>query len=275
MPKKLIIVAGPTAVGKTAEAVRLAQELQTEIVSCDSRQFYSELRIGVARPSDDELASAKHHFIACRSVRDPYNIFDYEQDAMKVVERLFEDHDVVVACGGSGLYIDALLSTPARLPDPDPALRAELQQMPIEEKRAKLRLLDPEYFGRVDLCNPVRLQRALEVCIMTGRPYSEVLAGQTSQPRPFQTEVRVLTMPSDALRRRIDARVDAMMREGLLDEVSSVSHLRHLNTLNTVGYRELFPVVDGTDSLEHAVAQIKLNTWHYARKQMTWMRRYH
>ena len=276
MPKQktLLIIAGPTAVGKTAEAVRLARELGTEIVSCDSRQFYRELRIGVARPTDGELDSARHHFIACRSVRQPYNIFDYEQDAMRVVEGLFADHDTVIACGGSSLYIDALLHTPARLPDPDPMLRAELQQMPIDEKRAKLKILDPEYYSRVDLCNPVRLQRALEVCLTSGRPYSAVLASQPAEARPFRTEVRVLSLPTDDLRRRIDRRVDAMMAEGLLDEVRSVSHLRHLNTLNTVGYRELFPVVDGLDTIEHAVAQIKLNTWHYARKQMTWMRRY-
>ena len=254
--------------------MRLAQELGTEIVSCDSRQFYRELRIGVARPTDGELAAARHHFIACRSVQQPYNIFDYEQDAMRVVERLFRDHDTVIACGGSGLYIDALLRTPARLPDPDPALRAELQQMPIDEKRARLKILDPDYYLRVDLCNPVRLQRALEVCIMTGRPYSQVLASQSSEPRPFQTEVRILSLPTDVLRRRIDRRVDAMMSEGLLDEVRSVGHLRHLNTLNTVGYRELFPVVDGQDTVDHAVQMIKLNTWHYARKQMTWMRKY-
>ena len=255
-------------------AVRLAQELKTEIVSCDSRQFYSELRIGVARPSDEELAAVPHHFIACRSVVEPYNIFDYEQDAMNIVGRLFSAHDTVIACGGSGLYVDALLCTPARLPNPDPSLRAELQQMPLEDKRAKLRLLDPEYYSRVDLCNPVRLQRALEVCLTAGRPYSVILADQKNEPRPFCTEVRVLQMSNAELRERIDVRVDVMMKEGLLDEVRSVSHLRHLNTLNTVGYRELFPVVDGNESVEHAVEQIKLNTWHYARKQMTWMRRY-
>lgn len=272
--KRLIVIAGPTAVGKTAHAVQLAQQLQTEIVSCDSRQFYREMRIGVARPTDEELAAAPHHFIACRSVTESYNIFDYEQDALRVINRLFEAHDNVIAVGGSGLYIDALLHGVSPMPDPTPELRARLQQMPLEEKRAQLKMLDPEYYSRVDLRNPVRLQRALEVCMMTDRPYSEVIADQPRTERPFETEVRVLSLSSSDLRQRIDRRVDMMMQEGLLDEVCTLLPYRELNTLNTVGYRELFPVLDGTTSLDEAVAAIKLNTWHYARKQMTWMRRY-
>ena len=272
--KKLIIVAGPTAVGKTAYAVQLARQLDTEIVSCDSRQFYSEMRIGVARPDDDELAAAKHHFIACCSVTEPYNIYDYEHDAIQVIETLFRQHDIVVAVGGSGLYIDALRATPARLPSPTAELRAELQQMPLEEKRSRLRLLYPDYYATVDLRNPVRLQRALEVCLTAGRPYSTILSEQTPALRPFDIEMRVLELPAAELRNRIDRRVDAMMAQGLLDEVRSLLPFRHLNTLNTVGYRELFPVLDGTASLSEAVAQIKLNTWHYARKQLTWMKKY-
>lgn len=260
--------------GKTAEAVRLAGELGTEVVSCDSRQFYRELRIGVARPSEEELAAVQHHFIACRSVAEPYNIHEYEQEAMRVIGRLMETHDDVVAVGGSGLYIDALLHGVTAMPDPTPELRSELQQMPLEEKRARLKLLDPVYYGRVDLRNPVRLQRALEVCYMTGRPYSEVIAGRTPAERPFKAEVRVLEMEPERLRERIDRRVDAMMAEGLLEEVRGLLPCRDLPTLRTVGYRELFPVLDGGRTLEEAVEEIKLNTWHYARKQMTWMRRY-
>lgn len=274
MPKKLIVVAGPTAVGKTAHAVALAQRLDTEIVSCDSRQFYRELSIGVARPSDEELAAVPHHFIACRSVTEPYNIYDYEHDAMDVVARLMETRDTVVAVGGSGLYIDALRATPAVLPSPTAELRSMLQQMPLEEKRAQLRLLDPDYYARVDLRNPVRLQRALEVCLTAGRPYSQVLADQQAAPRPFAIEMQVLSMEPAALRERIDRRVDRMMADGLLDEVRQLLPYRHLNTLNTVGYRELFPVLDGHAAVDEAVAQIKLNTWHYARKQLTWLKRY-
>ena len=275
--KKLVIIAGPTAVGKTAYAVSLAQKLGTEIVSCDSRQFYREMRIGVARPTDDELAAVPHHFIACRSVTAPYNIYQYEQDARQVIDNLFQYHDTVIAVGGSGLYIDALLHGVTRMPDPTPELRARLQQMPIEEKRAQLQLLDPAYYERVDLRNPVRLQRALEVCFMTGKPYSEVLAEngeRRTESGGWRMEVRVLQMDRAELRSRIDRRVDVMMQEGLLEEVQSLLPYRHLNTLNTVGYRELFPVLGGQATLDEAVAAIKLNTWHYARKQQTWMRRY-
>lgn len=280
--KTLLVVTGPTASGKTAYAIRLARELRTEILSCDSRQFYRELRIGVARPSDDELSAAPHHFVACRSVTEPYNISDYERDALSLLDRLFARHDVVLAVGGSGLYVDALRLGVAAMPDPTPELRARLQQMPLEEKRSQLLLLDPDYYARVDLRNPVRLQRALEVCLMTGRPYSQLLASQQPTPRPFAVEVRVVGTPwspflpisLDELRQRIDLRVDRMVADGLLDEVRSLLPFRHLSTLRTVGYRELFPVLDGTRNLDDAVAEIKLNTWHYARKQQTWCRRY-
>lgn len=274
MPNRLIIVTGPTAVGKTAEAIRLARELHTEIVSCDSRQFYREMRIGVARPTEEELASAPHHFVACRSVTEPYNIFDYHRDAIALIQRLLAVHDTVIAVGGSGLYIDALLHGVSRLPDPTPELRATLQQMPLDEKQRRLQELDPDYYSRVDRSNPVRLQRALEVCLTAGRPYSAILAEQQSAPAPFDCDVRVMQMEPNELRSRIDRRVDMMMAEGLLDEVRTLLPYRDLSTLRTVGYRELFPVIDGTARLQDAVAQIKLNTWHYARKQQTWMRRY-
>ena len=272
--KKLLIITGPTAAGKTAEAVRLAGEMGTEIISCDSRQCYRELNIGVARPSDEELAAVRHHFIACRSVREPYNIAEFEHEALDVIHTLFSTHDEVVACGGSGLYIDALRQGVTSLPDPTPELRSELQQMPIEEKRLRLRMLDPDYYSRVDLRNPVRLQRALEVCLMTGRSYSQVLAESRPVERDFEIEIRVMAPEPAVVRERIDSRVDAMMAAGLMEEVRSVMPFRGLSTLRTVGYRELFPVLDGTVAVEDAVAQIKLNTWHYAKKQLTWMRKY-
>jgi len=272
--KKLIIVAGPTAVGKTAYAVELARKLDTEILSCDSRQFYREMNIGVARPKAEELAAVKHHFIACRSVTDPYNIFNYEHDAIGVIMKLFEEKDTVVAVGGSGLYIDALMHGVSRLPDPTSELRAGLQQMSLEEKRSLLLKLDPDYYAIVDLRNPVRLQRALEVCITAGEPYSKLLSGQKATVRPFEIEMKVLERDSVELRERIDRRVDVMMAAGLLEEVRTLLPYRDLSTLRTVGYRELFPVLDGTATLDDAVSQIKLNTWHYARKQIIWLRRY-
>lgn len=272
--KHLLVITGPTAVGKTAEAVRLACELGAEVVSCDSRQFYQEMRIGVARPSEEELSAVPHHFIACRSVADPYNISTYEQEALQVISRLHERCDTVVVVGGSGLYIDALLNGVSSMPDPTPELRASLQQMPLEDKRRLLQHVDPDYYTRVDLRNPVRLQRALEVYHMTGRPYSQVVAERKSVERPFRAEVRVMTMEPSLLRERINRRVNQMMADGLLAEVQSLQAYRNLPTLRTVGYRELFPVLDGEASLDDAVDAIKLNTWHYARKQMTWMRRY-
>ncbi len=271
---KLVIVAGPTAVGKTAYAIRLARELHTEVVSCDSRQFYREMRIGVARPSDDELAAVPHHFIASRPVTNPYNIFDYHHDATDLIRDLIQKYGSAVAVGGSGLYIDALIGGVSRLPDPSADLRAELQQMPLEEKQQRLLALDPSYYHKVDLQNPVRLQRALEVCITAGRPYSQLLAEQQPTPPPFDYEVRVLRMEPSELRSRIDRRVDQMVADGLVDEVASLLPYRDLPTLRTVGYREIFPVIDGTVHLDTAIAQIKMNTWHYARKQLTWLRRY-
>ena len=278
-PKRLIIITGPTASGKTAQAIELARMLHTEIVSCDSRQCYAELRIGVARPSDEELAAVPHHFIACRSVEQPYNVYDYEQEAMACLARLFQQHDEVVAVGGSGLYVEALCQGVAQLPDPAPGLRAYLQQQyearGISFLQEELRRLDYEYFCRVDTCNPIRMQRALEVCITAGRPYSQLIAEQQQlrRPRPFGIEVRVTKPDTAELRRRVNARVDQMMAQGLFDEVCSLWHLRHLNTLNTVGYREFFAY----DTPERAQAslpaiaeQIKLSTWHYAKKQMTW-----
>lgn len=272
--KKLLVITGPTASGKTALAIQLARQHGTEIVSCDSRQFYRELDIGVARPSAEELAAAKHHFIACRSVTEPYNISEYEHDALAVIRRLFESRDEVIAVGGSGLYIDALRQGVISMPDPTPELRQQLQQMPLEEKRAQLKLLDPDYYSRVDLCNPVRLQRALEVCLMTGRPYSRVIADSKPAPREFDIEIKVVQRTPEELRERINRRVDMMMQAGLMEEVRRMLPFRELSTLRTVGYRELFPVIDGLDTQAHAVEMIKLNTWHYAKKQMTWMRRY-
>lgn len=275
--KRLIVIVGPTASGKTALAVKLAQELNTHIVSCDSRQFYCELNIGVARPSEEELAAAPHHFIACRSVTQPYNVSQYEDEALALLDTLFEKHETVIAVGGSGLYIDALCEGMARMPDPSPELRASLKKQIAEEGVEvlceRLKKLDPDYYNRCDLKNPVRVQRALEVIITTGRPYSEVVA-QELRPRPFEIEKIMPSVELTALRERIDTRVDRMFDAGLEKEARSVLQYRHLQPLNTVGYKELFAYFDGQTSIEEARRKIKINTWHYAKKQLTWLKRY-
>ena len=284
--KTLRLILGPTAAGKTAFAIQLAKQLETEIVSCDSRQFYHELNIGVARPSPEELAEAPHHFIACRSVTDPYNVFSYEQEALSLLQDLFQTHDTIIAVGGSGLYIQALCQGIARLPDPDPDLRSQLQEKlrneGVESLRSMLRTLDPDYYNTVDLANGVRIQRALEVTLTAGKPYSQLI-NQPPQPPPFNIVPTVITHPRELLRQRIDRRVDQMMQSGLEDEARQLFPLRHLNTLNTVGYKEFFGLWESkgdspfplTAMQRNQIADaIRLNTWHYAKKQLTWLNKY-
>ena len=255
----------------------MAKHFDTEIVSCDSRQYYKELNIGVARPTPSELSAVPHHFIAHRSATEPYNAYQFEQEALAQLHTLFHDHPLVVAVGGSGLYIDALCQGIAPLPDPSPELRQRLSRQireeGIEPLRQLLRELDPEYYKSVDLHNPMRIQRALETILTAGCPYSEMIK-QKLKPRPFRIIKIGLQCERSILRTRISLRTDQMMRDGLIDEVHSLLPLRHLNTLNTVGYKELFAYLDGQRSLDDAVDDIKINTWHYARKQITWLKRY-
>lgn len=275
--KRLIVIAGPTAVGKTAYAIQLARQLGTEIISCDSRQFYSELNIGVARPTSDELAAVKHHFIACRSVTEPYNVYDYEHDAMQLLERMFEIHDDVVAVGGSGLYIDALCQGINYMPDPTPELRAELSGRiangELPQLLDELKQQDPEYYAVVDKSNPIRIQRALEVIRTSGQPYSKMINKELPK-RPFEIVKIALNRDRDVLRDRIYRRVDMMIKDGLVDEVESLLPYRNINTLNTVGYKEIFSYLDGKSTLDEAVTSIKNHTWQYAKKQLTWLKRY-
>lgn len=274
---RLIVIAGPTAVGKTAYAIQLAKELGTEIISCDSRQFYEELNIGVARPTPDELASVRHHFIACRSVTKPYNVYDYEHDAMDLLDTLFVNHDTVVAVGGSGLYIDALCNGINYMPDPTPELRAELSgriangELPalLEE----LQRQDPDYYAIVDRSNPIRIQRALEVIRMSGQPYSSLI-NKPLPRRNFEITKLALNRERDDLRDRIYRRVDQMVTEGLVEEAHNLLPYREINTLNTVGYKELFAYFDGKCDLAEAITNIKNHTWQYAKKQITWLKRY-
>lgn len=275
--KRLIVIVGPTAIGKTATAVRMAQQMHTEIISCDSRQFYNEMNIGVARPSPDELEAAKHHFIACRSVSSPYNVYDFEHDALALLDSLFVNHDTVIAVGGSGLYIEALCKGINLMPDPSPELRNELSSRiangQLDLLISELKRLDPDYYNVVDLKNPIRIQRALEVIYTSGLPYSQLI-GKPLPERPFKIEKIGLRCQRDTLRQRIYSRVEIMMTQGLLQEAESLIPYRHLNTLNTVGYKELFSYFDGKCTLQQAVTDIKNHTWQYAKKQISWFARY-
>ena len=275
--KTLIVVVGPTAIGKTATAIKIAQHFETEVLSCDSRQFYKELNIGVARPSEEELATVQHHFIANTSIQDSYNVFTYEQEAMQVLETLFQKHDKVVAVGGSGLYVDALCQGITEMPDPDPEIRTMLKQQleneGVASLRAQLKLLDPDYYNTVDLANPARLIRALEMCLTTGRPFSEI-RNQPNKQRPFKIVKIGLTAPRDELYNRINQRVDTMIEMGLENETRGLYQYKDLNSLNTVGYKEIFDYYDGKITFDQAITDIKTHTRRYAKRQMTWLQRY-
>lgn len=272
----LHIILGPTAVGKTDYALAEAQRVGSPVVSCDSRQLYRELRIGVARPSEAQLAAMKHWFIADRSIDTPCSAGGYELEALALLERLFRDHDTVVMAGGSGLYIDALCNGLDDFPEADPVLREELSRRLREEGvaslRSELRILDPASYAAIDPANGQRIIRALEVTIGTGRKFSEFKT-HAPKSRPFDIIKTGLTRPRAELYARIDARVDAMMEEGLLEEARSLLPHRDSPALNTVGYKELFGYFDGVYDLAEAVRLIKRNTRHYAKKQLTWWAR--
>ncbi|MEI7895655.1 MAG: tRNA (adenosine(37)-N6)-dimethylallyltransferase MiaA [bacterium] len=271
----LVIIAGPTAVGKTSAVISLAGLFNTEIFSADSRQFYREMKIGTAAPSPGEMASVKHHFVHHLSISEPYNVSRYEEDVLALAGKLFPEHPVLLMAGGSGLYINAVCHGIDQLPDPDPEIRRQLKETftasGIEPLRRELTLLDPEYARHVDLANPARLLRALEVCRATGLPYSRL---RTSRPvhRNFRILKVGLELPREELYERINGRVDAMMQAGLFEEALALYPFRHLNALNTVGYKELFDHFEGLTTLEHAVDKIRIHSRRYAKRQMTWFR---
>ena len=272
----LRIILGPTAVGKTDYAIAEALRVGSPVVSCDSRQLYRELRIGVARPDDAQLAAVPHYFIADRSISEPCSAGAYELEALQLLEKLFRDHETVVMAGGSGLYIDALCNGLDDFPDADPELRAQLSERLRTEGaaalRADLRVLDPETYATIDPANGQRIVRALEVTIATGRKYSSFKT-HPAKERPFTIVKTGLKRPRPELYARIDARVDRMMEEGLLEEARALLPHRSLPALNTVGYKELFDYFDGRYDLAEAVRLIKRNTRHYAKKQLTWWAR--
>ena len=274
---KLLILLGPTAVGKTDLSVEYAQRYASPIISCDSRQLFREMKIGTAVPSDEILASVQHYFIRDHSIFDNYNAGTYETEALALIEKLFaEGHDTLVMTGGSGFYIDAVCKGFDSFPDVDPALREELsrrlEQEGVESLRTQLLALDPETYASIDLANGRRIIRALEVCLTTGRPYSS-LKTHPRKPRPFEIEKIGLTRPRAELYARIDRRVLQMMDEGLLDEVRSLLPYKNEVALRTVGYQELFPVLEGEYPLERGIELVQRNTRRYAKRQMTWFTR--
>jgi tRNA dimethylallyltransferase len=272
----LIVITGPTAVGKTSLTLQLARSLGTEIISADSRQLYKEMRIGTARPSEADLKLVPHHFIGHLSIHDEYNVSRFEEDVLNLLPGLFRQWECVIMTGGSGLYINAVCHGIDDLPDPEGSLHEELKrlytQKGISALRAQLKILDPKYYKQVDLANQNRLLRALEVCIATGKPYSSL---RTNVPR--QRNFRILKIglqrEREELNSRINQRVDTMVEAGLLTEVEQLLPFRDLNALNTVGYKELFPYFDGTISLEAAIENIKTHSRRYAKRQMTWFRK--
>jgi tRNA dimethylallyltransferase len=275
-PKYLIVVVGPTAIGKTARAIEIAQHFACEIISCDSRQFFSEMTIGTAVPSESELAAAEHHFIQSKSIFETYTVGDFEKEAIKKLDELFESNDFAVMVGGSGLYVDAVLKGFDDFPDVDPAIREQLtaqyQANGIGFLQQELKRLDPDYYHVVDTGNKQRMRRALEITIGTGKPYSGYLSGKENR-RNFTPIMIGLTAERDVMYNRINRRVDIMMNEGLLDEAKQLYKHRELNALQTVGYRELFDYFEGKTDLTTATDEIRKNTRRFAKRQMTWFRK--
>lgn len=265
---------GPTASGKTDLSVKIAQQLETEIISSDSRQIFREMTIGTAVPEKHYLETVKHHLIQTHSVTEYYNAYMYEQEVLNILENdIFKRHDTAVMCGGSMMYIDAVCNGIDFAPDRDENLRNELwkrfETEGIDQMKEELKRLDPKYYEECDLKNHTRIIKALEVCIQTGKPYSSFRTG-IKKERNFEIIKIGLNYPRQILHERINKRVDIMMENGLLNEVKSLQKYQHLMPLNTVGYRELFDYLNNKTDLETAVELIKRNTRRYAKKQITW-----
>ena len=278
----LITIIGPTAIGKTALSIALAQHFGCDIISCDSRQFFKEMKIGTAVPNDEELADATHHFIQNKSIFESYSVGDFEQEALAKLDELFQKNNIQIMVGGSGLYVDAMLKGFDDFPDIDDSVRetinANYDALGIEYLQQQLQELDSEYYQKLQtenpqtLQNPQRMKRFVEVCLGTGKPYSSFI-GKRKNVRNFTPIVIGLEADRDVMYDRINQRVDIMLNEGLLAEAQSLYPNKNLNALQTVGYRELFDYFDGKITLEFAIEQIKMNTRRFAKRQITWFKR--
>nr|WP_321236542.1 tRNA (adenosine(37)-N6)-dimethylallyltransferase MiaA [uncultured Psychroserpens sp.] len=276
MTKTLISIVGPTAIGKTALSLKLANHFKAEIISADSRQFYKDMQIGTAAPTLAELAAAPHHFIKHIPVENYYNVGTFETDAIKKLNELHNTNPVVIMVGGSGLYVNAVTKGLDDLPRIDIAIREELnakfQKNGLEVLQFQLKQLDPKAFETIAIDNPQRVIRALEVCLTSGKPYSSFLKNE-AKVRDFKTVTIGLTADRNIIYDRINRRVDLMMAEGLLEEVKGLLPKQSLNALNTVGYKELFKYLEGEWSLEFAISEIKKNTRRFAKRQLTWFKK--
>ncbi len=276
MTKYLISIIGPTAIGKTSLSIKLAQHFNTEIISADSRQFFKEMQIGTAAPTQDELSGAKHHFIHHKSIHDNYSVGAFEKDAIETLETLFKKHDVIIMVGGSGLYVDAVTKGLDDFPDLDPQIREDLNKMleteGLESLQKQLKELDETSFNTIAIDNPHRIIRALEICIGTGKPYASFL-NKPKKQRSFKTITVGLTADREIIYNRINKRVDIMVEEGLLQEVKNLIPFKNLNALNTVGYKEIFNFYNEEWTLDFAISEIKKNTRRFAKRQLTWFKK--
>lgn len=275
--KILISIVGPTAIGKTRVSVGIAKALDTEIISCDSRQFYKEMRIGTAVPDKDELSAVKHHFIQHISIFEDYSVGQYEKEALELIEEKFNTHQTLILTGGSGLYQKAVLEGLDDFPKVEASIREKLNDTlnteGLEPLQLQLKKLDRDYYEKIDIQNPHRLIRALEICLGTGKPFSFFLNQQQQKPRAFKSLKIGLTAERPVIYERIEKRVDMMFEQGLIEEAKALQAYQDFNALQTVGYKELFLYFDGKISLDEAKAEIKKNTRRYAKRQLTWYRK--